>query len=351
MYKDPVCGMNVEHEHYSIEIESKKYYFCSNGCLNKFKDSPLEYSKKSTYDLIIIGGGPAGLTAAVYASISKLNTFLITNDIGGQAIDSSKVKNYMGFEFITGKELAEKFRDQFLEEHYLEHKMGEVIKINQIGDKFEIITKDREKYESQTLIIATGMKKRKMGIPGEDRLVRKGVSYSSVQDISLFKGLDVVVIGGGNSGAQTAEDLSKTGCNVSLITKGKMIADQKNIDKIKKYNNIKIYEGYNITEIYGEDSVEGVIIQSEDTMATTKLPCKGVFIQVGFLPNTEYCKDLVNLNRAGEIIINPDCSTNKPGIFACGDVTNAFGKRIIIASGEGAKAVLSAKKYLLDKKK
>ena len=195
------------------------------------------------------------------------------------------------------------------------------------------------------------MKKRKLGIPGEERLVRKGISYSVVQDIALFKGLDIVVIGGGNSGVQTADDLTKIGCKVSLVTKGKMIADKKNIDQLRSNERVKIYEEHDVVEILGENKVEGVILQSEKDFETIHLTCNGVFIQVGFLPNTEFCRDIMSLNKDGEIIINPDCSTSTPGIFACGDVTNAYGKRIIIASGEGAKAILSVKKYLTDKKR
>ena len=348
---DPVCGMEVESQQFSFEFRGKKYCFCSQGCMKEFTDSPSEYSWKDVYDLIIIGGGPAGLTAAVYASISKIDTFLVAMDIGGQAIDSTKIKNYMGFEFITGNELTKKFRDQFLKEHYLAHKIDEVLHIELRNDKFEIITKKQEKFLSHAVIIATGMKKRKLGIPGEERLVRKGISYSVVQDIALFKGLDIVVIGGGNSGVQTADDLTKIGCKVSLVTKGKMIADKKNIDQLRSNERVKIYEEHDVVEILGENKVEGVILQSEKDFETIHLTCNGVFIQVGFLPNTEFCRDIMSLNKDGEIIINPDCSTSTPGIFACGDVTNAYGKRIIIASGEGAKAILSVKKYLADKKR
>jgi alkyl hydroperoxide reductase subunit F len=342
--------MTVENSEFTFEFEGKKYYFCSEGCLNKFIESNNDQPEKRIYDLIIIGGGPAGLTAAVYASISRMNTFLIAGEIGGQAIDSSKIKNYMGFDFITGKELTKKFKDQFLNEHYLSHKIDEVIEIKHNHNKFEVITKGQDKLFSHSVIISTGMKKRKLGIPGEDRLQRKGISYSSVQDLGLFSGLDIVIIGGGNSGVQTANDLSAIGCKVNLITKGEMIADPKDIEKLKLKDNIQIIEEHNITEILGTESVEGVIIQSEKTLETKQINCKGVFIQVGFLPNTEFCKNMVDLNKKGEIIIDSDCSTNTEGLFACGDVTNAFGKRIVIASGEGAKAALSVKQYLSKQK-
>lgn len=346
MHTDPVCGMEIDHEEFTCESEGVKYFFCSQGCLEKFTSSFSENPGKHAYDLIIIGGGPAGLTAAVYASVLKIDTFLITDDIGGQAIDTSKIKNYMGFDFISGPELIRKFKNQFLNEHYLSHKIGHVVKVEKQNKKFEITTQTQEKYSSNAVIVASGMKKRKLGIPGENELQRKGVCYSLVHDIDLFKGSEVIVIGGGNSGVQTATDLKKAGCAVTLVTMGKMIADPKNIEKIN--NHVRIIEEHILTEILGNDGVEGVVIQSEKTNKKTKLPCKGVFIQVGFLPNTEFCRDLVELNGNGEIIIYPDCSTKTDGLYACGDVTDVF-KRIIIASGEGAKAALSVKQYLRKK--
>jgi len=338
--------MEIENENFVSEVKGKKYFFCSAGCRDKFKKSPVKFLKDYNYDLVIIGGGPAGLTAAIYASVSKMDTFLVTKDIGGQAVDSSKIKNYMGFDFINGKDLVKKFRDQFLHEHYLEHKMDEVIKLVHSGDDFEILTRTKNRILAHAVIIATGMKRKKLGIPGEERFQRKGVSYSSVQDIALFKGLEVVVIGGGNSGIQTANDLKKIGCKVTIVSKSKLIADQSDIDLVKKGDKVNILEGYDVIEIQGKDKVEGVVVQSQSELSTRQIPCDGVFIQVGFLPNAEFCRDLLRLNEKGEVIINPDCSTDIDGIFACGDVTDVFGKRIIIASGEGAKAVLSAKQYL-----
>lgn len=346
MIRDPICGMEIESENFISKVKGKKYFFCSAGCRDKFKKSPVKFLEDYIYDLVIIGGGPAGLTAAIYTSVSKMDTFLVTKDMGGQAVDSSKIKNYMGFDFISGKDLVKKFRDQFLHEHYLEHKMDEVIKLVRSGDDFEILTRAKNRILAHAVIIATGMKRKKLGIPGEERFQRKGVSYSSVQDIALFKGLEIVVIGGGNSGIETANDLKKIGCKITIVSKTKLIADQSGIDLVKKGDKVSILEGYDVIEIQGKDKVEGVIVQSQNDLSTRQISCEGVFIQVGFLPNTEFCQDLLRLNEKGEIIINSDCSTDIDGIFACGDVTDVFGKRIIIASGEGAKAALSAKKYL-----
>lgn len=349
MTKDPICGMEVTSEEITFEFEGKKFLFCSKGCLEKFKNFPKDFSQKYIYDLVIIGAGPAGLTAAVYASVSKIDTFLITKDIGGQAVDSTKIKNYMGFDFITGKELVKKFQNQFLHEHYLAHRIDEVVKISRRDKEFEILTKEKNRILARAIIIASGMKRRKLGIPGEERFLRKGVSYSAVQDTALFKDLDVVVVGGGNSGVQTACDLKNIASKVTLVSKGKFIADQCDIDRVMESRNIDILENYDVIEIEGKDRLESVIVQSRQNSETKRILCRGVFIQVGFLANTEFCQDMIKLNEKGEIIINPDCSASLEGVFACGDVTNCFGKRIVIASGEGAKAALSAKKYLIKK--
>ncbi|MCF8303521.1 MAG: FAD-dependent oxidoreductase [Bacteroidales bacterium] len=349
----PVCKMKVDSNNYFVEYSWKTLYFCSEGCLQKFKIQPWDFFGDHQFDLIIIGGGPAGLTAAVYASVSRINTFFIANDIGGQAIDSTKVRNYMGFDFISGKMLVDKFRDQFLEKHYLSHKIDDVISIEKQNESCVITTKSKEIFYSKAVIIATGMKKRKLGIKGEERLQRKGIFYKSVQDINLLEGKNVVVIGGGNSAIQTANDLLSNNCNVTIVTQGRLIADKTDVDRIKQRQNIRIIEEHDVMEISGEEKVQGVSIRPEqDRDRNPKtIPCQGVFIQVGFLPNTEFCKELVDLNEMGEIKINNDCSTSTDGVFACGDVTNNYGKRIVIASGEGAKAVLRTRQYLKEIKK
>ncbi len=176
---------------------------------------------------------------------------------------------------------------------------------------------------------------------------RRGVSYSALQDISLFKGMDTVVVGGGNSGVQTAADLAGLGCSITLVSKGRLTADRADIAALEEHEAVRILENHDVVEILGEERVEGVVLRSLDTMETETVGCGGVFIQIGLVPNTGFCRGLLETNERGEIVIGSDCSTSVEGVFACGDVTNAFGKRIVIASGEGAKAALSAGKYLL----
>ena len=348
--KDPICGMRIDSDRFSAAYEGRTYYFCSQGCKNKFEAEIEQYEKSNEYDLVIIGAGPAGLTAAVYASVMRLHTFLVSKDIGGQAIDSAKIKNYMGFDFITGAELVDKFKNQFLHHHYIHHVMDEVASIESQNAGYRIITRNNNSFLAKAIIIASGMKRRKLGIPGEERLLRKGVSHSALQDTSIFAGKHVVVVGGGNSGIQTARGLLQSGCQVTLVEKANIMADPSELEIMAGNPDFEILDKYDVTEIYGEDKVEGVEVQSLGDMTKRKIACGGVFIQVGLIPNTEFCLGLVDLNEKGEIKISPDCSTSAEGIFACGDVTEVYGKRIIIASGEGAKAALSAKQYLAAKK-
>lgn len=351
MIKDPICYMEVPASDITLEYKGKRYRFCSQGCREKFERAMQEYAEKYLYDLIIVGGGPAGLTAGVYASVQRIDTFLITQNIGGQAVDSTKIKNYLGFDFITGPELVGKFQDQLIHEHYIDHRIGTAFRVDRFEDGYEVLTTEREKYRAKTVIVSTGMSRNRLNVPGEERLQRRGVAYRSVQDISLFAGLDIAVVGGGNSGVQTVMELSKVGRTIYLISDETWTADASVVEEARGLENLVSFEGYTVMEITGKDRVKGLTIRSRRTGERETLSVAGVFVQIGLRPNSDLVADLVERNERDEIVIGPDCATSAPGIFAAGDVTNAYGKRIIIASGEGAKAVLAAKRYLLSQRK
>jgi len=349
MKKDPVCNMDVKEEGaITFECDGITYYFCSEGCRGKFIKEKQCRQLKTEYDLIIIGGGPAGLTAAVYAATLKMNAFLIAKDVGGQAIDSTKIENYMGFDFITGPELVEKFQYQLINSHHIEHLLSEVEKIEPVGGEFHVTTSALNKYFTKTLIIATGMTRKKLNVPGETKFQRKGLFYGNIQDLSFVHGEDVAVVGGGNSALQIVENLHTIAKKIYLISDSELTADNAIIERVRQFNNLKIYEWFKVLEFSGDDNISGITIRKKAKEEKLIIPVKGVFIAIGLRPNTSLVSQLVNLNDSGEIIINPDCSTGYPGIFAAGDVTNAFGKRIVIASGEGAKAALAARQYLLN---
>ncbi|MFO0752042.1 MAG: FAD-dependent oxidoreductase, partial [Thermodesulfovibrionales bacterium] len=349
---DPICNMEVREEGaVTTECDGEVFYFCSEGCRAKFL-AELECKKRKTeYDLIIIGGGPAGLTAAVYAATLKVNAFLVAKDLGGQAIDSTKIENYMGFDFITGPELTEKFRYQLIHSHYLDHLISEVEKIEPVEGGFHITTSELNKYFTRVLIVTTGMTRRRLHVPGEEEFQRRGVFYGNVQDISFVQGEDVAIIGGGNSALQIVENLHAVARTLHLISDTALSADAAIVERISRSENLHTYEGFKIVEFGGDNSALSFIkIRRMAEGGTVCLPVKGVFIAIGLQPNSAAFSSLVRLNDRGEILINPDCSTSFPGIFAAGDVTDAFGKRIVIASGEGAKAALAARQYLLNLK-
>lgn len=349
MKKDPVCNMDVrEEESITFECDGITYYFCSEGCKEKFIQERTCKLLKKEYDLIIIGGGPAGLTAAVYAATLKMNAFLIAKDVGGQAIDSTKIENYMGFDFITGPELAEKFQYQLIHSHHIDHLISEVEKIEPLEGGFNVVTSELNNYLAKTLIIATGMTRKRLNVPGEAEFQRKGLFYGNIQDISFVQGEEVAVVGGGNSALQLVENLQTIAKSIYLISDSELTADDTIIQRVSQFKNLTRYEGFKVVEFSGDKSLLGITIRKKAEEKKLNIPVKGCFIAIGLHPNTSLVSQLVKLNDAGEIVINPDCSTNYPGIYAAGDVTNAFGKRIIIASGEGAKAALAARQYTMN---
>jgi alkyl hydroperoxide reductase subunit F len=352
MKKDPVCNMDVnESDALKTECNGEVYYFCSEGCREKFLKEKTCKTPRASYDLIIIGGGPAGLTAAVYAATLKMDAFLITKDLGGQAVDSTKIENYMGFDFITGNELIDKFQYQLIHSHYVDHLMSDIEKIEPVENGFSVTTSGLNKYFSRALIVATGMTRRSLNVEGEEKFQRKGVFYGNIQDFSFVHGEDVAVVGGGNSALQIVENLHTIAKNIYLISDTELTGDAVIVERVSRFENLSRYEGFKVAEFTGEGALSGITIRKAAEKEIINLPVKGVFIAIGLQPNSSLVTQLVSVNKRGEIIVGPDCSTSCQGIFAAGDVTNAFGKRIIIASGEGAKAALAARQYLLGLKR
>jgi alkyl hydroperoxide reductase subunit F len=350
MKQDPVCLMEVkETEAVTTECDGVLYYFCSEGCRDKFlKDRTCA---RTAYDLIIVGGGPAGLTAAVYAATLKMEALIITKDLGGQAVDSTKIENYMGFDFITGSELIDKFRAQLFYSHYLDHLLSEVEKIEPRNEEFQVTTAGLKTLSAKVLIIATGMTRRKLKIPGEEEFLRKGIFYGSIQGLSFLENENAAVIGGGNSALQIVENLGSIAKDIYLVSTSVLSADRAIIDRVTCFPNLRVFENSTVVEFIGNKNLNGLKIRKKTSDETMTLPVKGVFVAIGLEPNSSLVAYLVELNQRREIMINADCSTSHVGIFAAGDVTNSYGKRIIIASGEGAKAALAARQYLLNLRK
>lgn len=308
--------------------------------------------EEGPYELLIIGAGPAGLTAAVYAARKRLKTLLLSKDLGGQPLLTSEIENYMGYQYITGPELMAKFHEQ-VRQFPIAMAIGEeaVRLTSGSGEEgFTVITRAGKSFQAKAVIIATGKRPRELGVPGEKELVGRGVSYCAVCDAPLFAGREVAVIGGGNSALTAAIDLIKIAEKIYLIHRSQQLkADPSLVERASASGSEKVVSllGYQVKEILGEERVKGIIIESKEDGGPRELPVEGVFIEIGLLPNSDPASGLVELNKEGEIVVDCACRTSVPGIFAAGDVTTVPEKQIIVAAGEGAKAALSAYNYLL----
>jgi len=305
------------------------------------------------YDLIIIGAGPAGMTAGVYAARKKLKTLIIAKDIGGQASWSSDIENYLGFSMITGPDLVKKFEDhleEFKDDVELRLSISGVTKISKKAKNFLVVMGDGKKEEAKAIIIAGGKVPRELGVKGEKEFLNKGVAYCAWCDGPLFKGKDVAIIGGGNSALDAALNISKLVKQIFIVNlTPELTGDPVMIDKVKALPHIRIMNDMEVVEIEGDRLVEKIRIKSRDGGLQKDLPVSGVFIEVGSLPATEYLDGLVKLNKDNEIVIDEYNSTTQEGIYAAGDITTVVEKQIITAAGEGAKAAIQASIYLAKK--
>jgi alkyl hydroperoxide reductase subunit F len=295
-------------------------------------------------DLIIIGAGPAGIAAAVYAARKKLDFCVISRDIGGQTTWSGDIENYIGFQFISGPELAMKFREH-LEKYAFDLREGvEVLGVKKEGDNFQVQISSGDILEAKTIIISTGKSPRRLGVPGEKEYKNQGITYCATCDGPLFANKDVAVIGGGNSGLDAALQLINIAEKVYLIENADNLSgDEVMQEKVRQSNKVEILSKTKVLGISGDKFVRSI---SVDTAGKKReLPVEGVFIEIGLVPNSEFV-DMVEKNKRGEIVVNCSCETSVPGIFAAGDVTSVPAKQIIVAAGEGAKALLGAFRYL-----
>lgn len=305
------------------------------------------------FDLIIIGAGPAGMTAGVYAARKKLKTLIISKDIGGQAAWSSDIENYLGFSMVTGPELVKKFEDhleEFKEDVELRVVVGGVKKISKTGKRFKINIGDGATETAKALIIAGGKKPRKLGVEGEDIYLNRGVTYCAWCDGPSFKDKDVAIIGGGNAALDAALNVSKLVNQIYVINiTSELTGDPVMIEKVTDLPHIRIMNNSEVVAIQGDKLVQSVRLKSKEGLQKD-LPVSGVFIEVGSIPATDYLKGLVKLNKGGEILIDEFNSTSTPGLFAAGDITNVVEKQIITAAGEGAKAAIQTSIYLAKQK-
>lgn len=301
---------------------------------------------ENIYDLIIIGGGPAGLTAGIYASRRNLKNLIITKDIGGQASTTNHVENYPGHEKVGGFELMQIFQKQAAG-FGSEFKYEEVAKIEKNGNKFLINTVAGNEYQALAMILTFGKTPSNLNVPGEKEFTGKGVAYCATCDGPLYKNKTVAVIGGGNAALESADYLAQICAKVYLIhRRNEFRGEEMLVEKVRANKNIEILLSQTVSKISGDKFVRAIEIENVESKAKKEIALDGVFIEIGHTVNAAPIRELVKVNDNNEIIVDMDGQTSEIGIFAAGDVTNIKYKQIVISAGDGAKAALSAYKYI-----
>jgi NADH-dependent peroxiredoxin subunit F len=297
-------------------------------------------------DVMILGAGPAGMTAAIYCARKQMSVRLLTEDIGGQTLWSAGVENYLGYEFIKGADLADKFQDH-LKKFPVEIIYHPVVSIASTGAGFEVTDTTGAKFTARAVIVATGKSPRQLGVTGESDFRGRGVTYCAICDAPLFADQEVAVVGGGNSGVEAAIQLAGIASRVYLVeAEPRLAADEVLVTKLGKSPNVEVLTSTTVTEIHGDVLVTGVTVMLPDR-TSRDIPVTGVFIEIGLTPNSACVSGLVKLNQTGEIIVDRAGRTSVAGVFAAGDVTDEPDKQIIIAAGDGARAALTAYDYLI----
>lgn len=305
------------------------------------------FEAQKTYDVIIIGGGPAGMTAAVYCLRKGMTTGLITRQVGGQMAETAGIENYLGYRYINGLDLTDKFHDQVMQFGIDFENNANVSDIKD-GLIKEVHLDDGRIFKTRTIIITSGKLSRKLNVPGEKELTGHGVAYCAICDAPFYKNKKVVVAGGGNAGVGAAIDLARIATHVTIVQRrDRLIADRVLSEKLKHFDNVEVLLGHVVKEIQGPGHVEKVLVEKKESGELIEIPADGIFVEVGSIPNSELAHGLLALNDKNEIIVDEFCKTSREGIYAAGDVTNVPYKQIIIACGEGSKAALSATDYIL----
>jgi len=306
-----------------------------------------DFSNKEPYDVLVVGGGPSGASAAIYAARKGIRTGLVAERFGGQILDTLGIENFIGTKYTEGPKLAAS-----LEEHVKEYDIDVMKSLRAVRlekkDLVEVELENGAVLQSKTVILSTGARWRNLGVPGEDEFKNKGVAYCPHCDGPLFEGRDVAVIGGGNSGVEAAIDLAGVVRHVTVIEFApELKADTVLQERLNSLPNATVIKNAQTKEITGTDKVNGITYIDRETEQEHHIELQGVFIQIGLAPNTEWLGDTLERNRIGEIVVDKRGATSIPGVFAAGDCTDSPYKQIIISMGSGATTALGAFDYLI----
>lgn len=300
-------------------------------------------SAPDRYDVIVIGAGPAGLTAGMYCARQGLTTAVVGGEVGGQAGWAGKIENYLGWQAITGPELVQAFREHVA--HFgVDCIEGQLVNAMMPADDdgFDLYTREGTALSARAVIIATGKAPNRLSVPGETELIGKGVSYCSTCDAAFFDGSDVAVVGPGESAADAALTLARIGARPTVLSASALKVPDTLLDALAAEDAVTLRPGVKVVRIEGQDAVTGLIVRDLATREEEMLPVKGVFIETGAIAAADFTAGLIETNERGEIVVDKRCATSTPGVYAAGDVTDGLGKQVIIAAGEGARAAVAA---------
>jgi alkyl hydroperoxide reductase subunit F len=325
-------------------------YLNATGTLDQLFGIESTVDLDKVWDVAVVGGGPAGLTAAMYAARKNLSTILITLDLGGQVGITHLVTNYPGMPVVEGPELVRLMFEQAYM-YGLERLIGERVKDVRVDGRAKVLELvSGKQVKARAVILASGAQKRRLEIPGEDEFAGRGVVYCSTCDGPFYKGKTIAIVGGGNSALEAAVEMSGIAKKVYVVSRGEWSGDEWLKDKAAAAPGVKPLVGYEPVEITGDEVVEAFAIRKTGDGKSRTLKVDGVFIEVGLEPNSDYVLDLARTNQRGEVITDEWGDTGVRGVFAAGDVTATKEKQIVIAAGEGAKAALAAFDYLISQR-
>ncbi len=303
---------------------------------------------RNMYELAIIGGGPAGVAAGIYAARKKIKSVIITDMFGGQSVVSADIQNFIGYTTISGMELASKMESQLRAQDGIEIIDGDrVSSVVDNGEFFIVKTEAGKEFEAKTLFVASGSKRRKLDVSGEKEFDGKGVAYCATCDAPMFKDKRVAVVGGGNAALESVLDLLHYASEVSLFYRSSVRGDAVTFEKLKQNPKVKLMPGTEIVKIMGEKMVTGMRYKIKETGEEKEIPLEGVFIEIGWLPNSDLVSGMVNINERKEIIVDHKTQkTSHARIWAAGDVSDVLYKQNNISMGDATKAVLSINEYI-----
>lgn len=299
------------------------------------------------YDLIVIGGGPAGLTATVYAIRKRLNVLLVSKDLGGKTNYKLHLPWIEDYQVIKGLEVVNKFRSELEYLDFARHMEG-VEKVEKDGDHFKVITAGGAELPAKAVIVASGAKQLRLRVPGEKEFMMRGLCYSALSYAPLFIDRTTVVVGDGDLAQRSAVELATIAEKVYLVAKDGSKLETPLGLKLKKAPNVELLEGYEMVEVLGDDFARTVVLH-DPKGKVVEIQADGTFIEMALLPNSQMVAGLVDLDEQGRIWVDCASRTSLEGVFAAGDVTSGYAEQVLIAVGEGAKAALSAYEYLLKK--